>query len=61
MSAGDVASFPGRDSKEVRARKAEIADSVARREEEVRLANFGGFPEAVVESLEYKVQFRTTA
>jgi hypothetical protein len=50
-----------RDSEEARERKAEIADSITRRDEEVRIANLGGYPEAIVESQEYKVQFKTTA
>ena len=54
-------SFTGRDSAEVRAKKSAIADSVARRDEEVRLASLDGFPAAIVESKEYKVNFKTTA
>jgi len=46
---------PTRDSEE------SVADSVARREKQVREARLGGFPEAIVESKEYKVQFKTTA
>ena len=58
--------FPTRDSEEsvadsVAQRKESIVESVARRDEEVRLASLAGFPEATVESKEYKVQFKTTA
>jgi peptidyl-prolyl cis-trans isomerase A (cyclophilin A) len=38
-----------------------VAESVARREKQVREASLGGFPEAIVESKEYRVQFKTTA
>ena len=41
--------------------KESIADSVTRREREVREQTLSGFPDAVVESKEYKVQFKTTA
>jgi len=38
-----------------------MAESVARRERETREREASGFPEAIVESKEYKVQFKTTA
>lgn len=41
--------------------KESVTESVARRERQVREASVGGFPEAIVDSKEYKVQFHTTA
>ena len=38
-----------------------ISENAARRERQVREARLAGFPEAIVESKEYKVQFKTTA
>jgi len=50
------------DSEEATRDSAEsVTESVARREKQVREASLGGFPEAIVESQEYKVQFKTTA
>ena len=46
---------------ETRDSKESIAESVARRERQVKEALSGGFPEAVVESKIYRVQFKTTA
>ena len=51
----------GRESEEARAYREEVTANNARRDEAVRLASLAGFPEAVVESKEYKVQFKTTA
>ena len=44
-----------------RRRRNPHAESVARREQQVKEASLAGFPEAIVESKEYKVQFKTTA
>ncbi len=41
--------------------KESIAESVVRRERQVREASIGGFPEAIVESQKFRVQFKTTA
>lgn len=50
------------DSEEATRDSAEtVAESVARREKQVREASLAGFPEAIVESHEYKAQFKTTA
>ena len=50
------------DSEEATRDSAEsVAESVARREKQVKDASLSGFPEAIVESQEYKVQFKTTA
>jgi len=38
-----------------------VVERNARREKEVRLEESAGFPEAIVESQEYKVRFKTTA